>query len=267
MAPVVVTRELGVAPHLRPFVIGYRPYDMTGWPPGVHRGLPDGCINMMISLGGLCSIARSGQAPVRGSVVSGLLLGPVAVVHEGTQTGVEVTLTPSGSRAILGMPASQLSDEIWPLDAVIGARANELVERLSPCGSATEIRLSLDDALTTWLTDARIPVIPDAAWRIMRSSAGSCPVSRLASEVGIGRRQLSALVGAELGLSPKELARVFRFAAAGRRLRSGRASSLAATAASCGYYDQSHFTNDWKTFAGCTPSQWVAEELPFLQDN
>jgi AraC-like DNA-binding protein len=49
-------------------------------------------------------------------------------------------------------------------------------------------------------------------------------------------------------------------------LRSGRTTSLAETAVSSGYFDQSHLTNDWKQLAGCTPGEWMAEELPFLQD-
>jgi AraC-like DNA-binding protein len=34
----------------------------------------------------------------------------------------------------------------------------------------------------------------------------------------------------------------------------------------CGYFDQAHLTNDWKQLAGCTPGQWMSQELPFLQD-
>lgn len=70
----------------------------------------------------------------------------------------------------------------------------------------------------------------------------------------------------EIGLSPKTAARILRFGRAGRLLRSGHAGSLADTAVTCGYFDQAHLTNDWKKLAGCTPGQWMAEELPFLQD-
>jgi hypothetical protein len=34
-----------------------------------------------------------------------------------------------------------------------------------------------------------------------------------------------------------------------------------------GYYGQAHLTtNEWRALAGCSPGTWIAEELPFLQD-
>jgi AraC-like DNA-binding protein len=37
-------------------------------------------------------------------------------------------------------------------------------------------------------------------------------------------------------------------------------------AAVCGYFDQAHLTHEWRALAGCPPTVWIAEELPFLQD-
>jgi AraC-like DNA-binding protein len=51
-----------------------------------------------------------------------------------------------------------------------------------------------------------------------------------------------------------------------RCLRSGLTASLAQTAVKCGYFDQAHLTDDWKRLGGCTPGEWISEELPFLQD-
>jgi AraC-like DNA-binding protein len=39
---------------------------------------------------------------------------------------------------------------------------------------------------------------------------------------------------------------------------------LAEVAADCGSADQSHLTAEWQEFAGCTPGQWIAGELPTL---
>jgi AraC-like DNA-binding protein len=43
--------------------------------------------------------------------------------------------------------------------------------------------------------------------------------------------------------------------------------SLADVAVRCGYSDQAHLHRDWLDFAGTTPSAWMAEELPFVQDD
>jgi AraC-like DNA-binding protein len=37
-------------------------------------------------------------------------------------------------------------------------------------------------------------------------------------------------------------------------------------AAVCGFYDQAHLNREWRELAGCSPTTWLAEELPSVQD-
>jgi AraC-like DNA-binding protein len=120
--------------------------------------------------------------------------------------------------------------------------------------------------LAEWVVDEDYPAVVDSVWRRLAGAAGCVPVTRLADEIGLGRRHLGQLVRAELGLTPKTVARIMRFGQARRWLRSVPTASLAQTAVQCGYFDQAHLTNDWKRLADCTPGEWMSEELPFLQD-
>ena len=69
---------------------------------------------------------------------------------------------------------------------------------------------------------------------------------------------------AELGVTPKTAARIFRFERACGLLSHLR-QPLADVAAACGYADQAHMTRDWSAFTGASPKAWIGNELPFLQ--
>ena len=41
---------------------------------------------------------------------------------------------------------------------------------------------------------------------------------------------------------------------------------LAEVAARCGYSDQAHLSREWLALSGCSPTTWLREEFPFVQD-
>jgi AraC-like DNA-binding protein len=255
------------AGQLQSYVSSYVDYDMTGWPPGRHRGLPDGNLGIVVSFGTPPRVRRAGYADITAAAtVAGLRADPVDILHDGTQRGVQIELTPCGARALLGLPAAALAQGVWSLDEIVGRRSDELIDRLSDASGAEERVRVLDEVLASWVSASVYPVAVDVAWRQLVASAGSASVASVASHTGLSRRHLGELLRAEIGLTPKTASRILRFARARRSLRSGRTTSLAETAAICGYFDQAHLSNDWRRIAGCTPGEWIAEELPFLQD-
>ncbi len=246
-------------PVVRPLVTRYVGYAQEDVTLAVHRGLPSRHVTLVISLAGP---VRMGGRHLQ-ALVGGLHTSAVLIRQDRVQEGIQLELDPLGVRTLFGVTAAELSGEVADL---AGFGLGCLPERLRSLPSWEQRFALLDDVLAA---RAVAPVAPPpevgAAWRRLRGADGRVRVADLAQEVGWSRRHLGERFRAELGLAPKQAARVLRFERAGRLLRRGR-TDLAALAAECGFYDQAHLTNEWRALAGCTPGTWIAEELPFLQD-
>jgi AraC-like DNA-binding protein len=60
---------------------------------------------------------------------------------------------------------------------------------------------------------------------------------------------------------------VLRFERVTAHLRRQPRARLADVAAAAGFADQSHLTREFQSIAGCSPRQWMTEELPSLPSN
>ena len=109
-------------------VHGYRVPPMLG---GLHRGLPGRHLTLVLSLAAPLTVDGSGEQLSAHGVVGGLHVHPVRIDASQAQDGVQVALTPAGSRRLLGVPAGALAGTIAELPDVVGRRGAELVERLA----------------------------------------------------------------------------------------------------------------------------------------
>jgi AraC-like DNA-binding protein len=261
------------APRLRPYVEGYTGYRMEGFAAGIHRGLPGRHLTFIVSLGDPVDIAvmpdpRRPPAAL-GAFVAGLHAGPSTIAHDGNQYGISLDLTPLGARALLGLPAGELAGEVVALDALMGRGADRLADRLASEPTWAGRFDVLDGVLTEAAARRATPSAPPGvaeAWARLVTTAGAVGVGPLAAELGWSRRHLGERFRTEIGLPPKAAARVLRFERSRRLLERAGRPSLADIAGLAGYYDQAHLNREWRDLAGCTPTTWLDEELPSVQD-
>jgi AraC-like DNA-binding protein len=257
---------------LRPFVESYRGYRLEGHPPATHHGVPSRHLPLMVSFDRpVVSVDNTGARTSRWAFVGGLHDKAATIVHDGNQHGMAIQLTPMGARTVLGLPGGALAGGVVDLDAVLGAHARELYDRLA-AATAWEARFRIIDEVLVDAARRRLEDPPEPpsevlrAWRRLVATGGGVEIGTLAAEVGWSRRHLSEKFRTEVGLTPKVAARVLRFERARHLLAMPTRPGLAAVAVSCGYYDQAHFTREWTELAGCTPTRWIADELPSMQD-
>jgi AraC-like DNA-binding protein len=275
---------------LRPYVAWYTGYRQRGVPPAVHRGLPSPFLTLILTLDEPLTMAAHAdprQPPGEfGTLLGGLHSSPALIAHEGAQSGIQVALRPLGARTLLGLPAGELAATDVPADAVLG-RVQEARARILAADGWAERFAILDEILLAAVVAAAtagpgvargvaLQAAPEVgwAWRRLLRSGGTVRAAALAEETGWSGRHLAGRFRTEIGLTPKEAARVIRFhrarhlladaARGGAGAGAGRLG-LADLAVTCGYFDQAHLAREFRSLAGCPPSQWLAEEFRNVQ--
>jgi AraC-like DNA-binding protein len=252
------------------YVERYVGYHLEGFPPGVHRGLPSRRLTVVVSLAGPVEMRLPGRYEESRSVqafVAGLDTQPALIHHDGSHHGVAVDLTPAGARALLGLPAGELTGEVVELGDLLGARGRELPERLLEVDGWDARFDALEGVLARGLRDAAgVPAGVEEALARLVAGGAAVDVDALAKDVGWTRRHLTKRFRLEVGLPPRQLARALRLQRCCRLLRRGDLRTFTEVAIEAGYYDHAHMLHDWRSLAGCTPAQWLREEIPSVQD-
>lgn len=267
--------EIGGRPAapLRPFVAGYTGFDLCGYRPGVHLGVPARTLTAVLTFGDPLDVevpaALTGPSGCYPSMVSGLMTQAISIRHSGRQRGVKLSLTPLGARVLFGVPAATLANTVASLADVLAGLWPQLADRLAEATTWPQRFGGLDDVLAraaarTLRSDTRLlEVRPEVAatWNRLLASGGRERVGDIAGDLGWSRRHLSARFREEFGLTPRTLARILRFEHAVRLVSAAGVAAWAEVSAAAGYADQAHLVRDWKDFTGRTPTAWIAGDV------
>ena len=99
-----------------------------------------------------------------------------------------------------------------------------------------------------------------AVWHGLEHSKGAAPITALAKEAGVSRRHLAKLFRAEIGATPKTMARILRFENACHMARSIPRQGWADIAYAAGYADQAHLAREFRELSGLAPSDLLCRD-------
>ncbi|HET9481359.1 MAG TPA: helix-turn-helix domain-containing protein [Candidatus Polarisedimenticolia bacterium] len=239
--------------------------------PGARPGrvFPDGCIEMIFHRGEpFAAQAADGSfiaqpaAMVVGQIDRALVLrAPARALTLG------VSFHPAGAWPLLGAPARMLTGRAADPGDLWGRDGAGLARRVLSAGSAREAAALIETALLAGLS--RAPSVrpgrrPDAAlgWCLTRlaQTRGRTSIGELARATGRSRRALERAFAEQVGLAPKTFARIVRFQGVFERIRSRAGGALADVALDAGYYDQAHFTREFRRLTGLCPASYFPAE-------
>jgi AraC-like DNA-binding protein len=209
-------------------------------------------------------------------------------IHEafGARDFMVIRFTPIGAQRLLGTPMDLLTGRTLALEDV-DSRFSRL---LTSHAEATRDWATRFDIVENIIA-ARLASAPSPpagllhSWRRLQGAPNHVDLARLPEELGCSRRHLIAQFRKYFGMAPKMIARISRFHLAlaavhrlGRRdplprtegkpyldcqadetVRTATQTTMrwADLALGCGYYDQSHFINEFKSFSGVSPLEFL----------
>jgi AraC-like DNA-binding protein len=173
---------------------------------------------------------------------------------------VGVHFKPWGISPFAGMPATELGDRWVPVDAVWQRSLDRIRNRVSDSASVTETLRVLEEELRSRLAEALPPGL-DLVQRTggrLAASGGAVPVGVLADAAGVSGNHLAAQFKSHVGVTPKRVARIYRFARLILSVDALPPVGWAELAQTAGYFDQAHFSREFKDFTGHTPTEYLA---------
>jgi AraC-like DNA-binding protein len=162
------------------------------------------------------------------------------------------------------VPAHETNDVDLPLDVLWGrGRTAVLRERLLESESL-EAKLN---ALEVVLQEARAPRMLHPAVTFALAAFDRWPattsIAAVTDAIGMSAKRFIERFKVEVGTTPKRYCRIRRFQRAVTLAHRGPVVDWTRVALDCGYFDQSHFIHDFRSFAGLTPTEYDAARTSF----
>ena len=208
-----------------------------------HRVLPDGCMDLLFDF------APDAPLPVR---IVGTMTRALVVESRGVSDFLGIRFRPGGLPALVRMDAAELRDGDADPACFGGRFALDLWHRLAEAAPPARPAI-LCETLPAATPD------PLVAWCASRIEArcGQLAIAALADESGAGARRIERSFARQVGIAPKQLARITRFRGLIAAAEAGE-GSWADLAARFGYADQPHMVREFRALAGLSPTEFLA---------
>ena len=259
--------EIHPIPSLRAFVHRLWILDMAGFAPASNevvpqRVLPDGRPELVIHFGDLChrlDPATGRSEPQQRSLMIGASKSHVVLAPGKSAGMIGVRFKSAGAMRFLKSSMSEFSDQIVGLRDWSSRCGAEIENRVLEASQDEERFRIVQDFLVAQLMDGRPDLVLSKMIGEIVKSRGTIDLSKVYADLNISERQAERKFLAGIGLGPKLYARVIRFQAIVQAINQAPRSDLTALALDFGYFDQSHFIREFKSFAGITPRAFVTE--------
>jgi AraC-like DNA-binding protein len=247
-------------------------YYLAGAPPYPRLTLPPMPSAVLIVNLGAAFRIRAGTGIEAAEYADGVVVTtPTRVWEFGyppATRSVGVHFKPWGLAPFLPMPAAELRDRPVTAEEVWGhATIAELRDRLATAAGPHEMLTLLEDQLMRQVCETAGLGLVRHTSSVIAAATGAVPIGDLSVAAGVSSTHLAQRFKEVIGVTPKRLARTYRFAATVLAIDPAGPVHWVELAGRAGYYDQAHFGHDFRTFTGLTPTGYLDVRRRFLREH
>ena len=247
-------------------------YYLEGAPPYARLTLPPmPSAVLIVNLGAPFRI-RAGTDIEAAEYADGVVLTtPTRALEFGYPPGtrsVGVHFKPWGLAPFLPMPAAELCDRPVTVEEVWGRpTVAELRDRLATAAGPHEMLTLLEDQLMRLVCETAGLGLVRHTSSVIAAATGAVAIGDLSVAAGVSGTHLAQRFKEVVGITPKRLARTYRFTATVLSIDPAGPVDWLELAAGAGYYDQAHFVNEFRAFTGLTPTRYLDVRRRFLREH
>ena len=230
------------------------------------RVVPSGLPELMILSGALPGSTDPQKSFSDHTLLCGQQKSPYEIVISEKLSLFSIVFNPVALFRIFDIPAAEFFNRNIPLSLLLKHETDELETEVSEAKTFDrKVQLAENFILKRLRKFHDEPTLPrmQNALNIVNHTGGRVGVNTLASASCLSRKQFERRFSEFIGSSPGQFLKIVRFQHALHQKSRNPRISLAGLALDCGYFDQSHMSNDFKQLTGLSPRSYFAQCEPF----
>ena len=227
-----------------------------------ERIIPTGNIDLMFHYKNCFKVKCSDNNIYKqaSTFVSGLSNTYADVTTNGETGMICVTFYPFGACNFFNFPLLEIENQNVSLDCIFGNETNEINEQLCDSQSLNERIAIIENFLLSKLNllASRDSLFVKSGIEFINQSKGQISATALSEKLCITTKTLERRFSAMVGKTPKQFLKIVRFQNILNAFSIENEVVFTDLAYLNGYFDQSHFIKDFKSFSGHTPKDFFS---------